>query len=70
MLTPKEFDQNHLWHPYTNVTKPGATFIVKEAEGVWLTLGDGSRVIDAMSSWWCMIHGHRNPAITGPRSCP
>lgn len=64
MLTPKEFDQRHLWHPYTNVIKPGATFVVKEAEGVWLTLEDGAKVIDAMSSWWCMIHGHRNPAIT------
>lgn len=62
-MTPLEFDQQHLWHPYTNVTKPGPTFLVKEAEGVWLTLDDGSRVIDALSSWWCVIHGHRNPEI-------
>ena len=59
-----EFDQKHLWHPYTNVTKPGPTFLVKESEGLFITLDDGTRLIDAMSSWWCMMHGHRNPAIT------
>lgn len=63
-MTPLEFDQKHLWHPYTNVENPGPTFVAKEAEGVWITLEDGTRLIDAMSSWWCMLHGHRNPAIT------
>ncbi len=63
-LSQLEFDQQHLWHPYTNVVKPGPTFVVKEAEGVYLTLDDGTRLIDAMSSWWCMMHGHRHPQIT------
>ncbi|MCA8884349.1 MAG: adenosylmethionine--8-amino-7-oxononanoate transaminase [Rhodobacteraceae bacterium] len=63
-MTPLEFDRHHLWHPYTNVTQPGPTFLVREAEGVWLTLDDGTRLIDAMSSWWSAIHGHRHPAIT------
>lgn len=63
-MTPLEFDQKHLWHPYTNVENPGPTFIVKSAEGVWLTLDDGTRIIDAMSSWWCMLHGHKHPKIT------
>ena len=59
-----QFDARHLWHPYTNVMSPGPMHLVREAEGVWLTLADGSRVIDAMSSWWCTIHGHRHPEIT------
>ncbi|MEP0156099.1 adenosylmethionine--8-amino-7-oxononanoate transaminase [Pseudophaeobacter sp.] len=63
-LSQLEFDQQHLWHPYTNVAKPGPTFVVKEGEGVHITLEDGTRLIDAMSSWWCMMHGHRHPAIT------
>jgi adenosylmethionine-8-amino-7-oxononanoate aminotransferase len=63
-MTPLEFDQQHLWHPYTNVERPGPTFVVRESEGVYLTLDDGTRLIDAMSSWWCMVHGHRNPVIT------
>lgn len=63
-MTPLEFDQQHLWHPYTNVTKPGPTFRVTEAEGAYITLDDGTKLIDAMSSWWCMLHGHRHPHIT------
>lgn len=63
-MTPLEFDQKHLWHPYTNVTKPGRTFVVAESEGVHITLDDGTRLIDAMSSWWCMMHGHKHPVIT------
>lgn len=63
-LTQLEFDQQHLWHPYTNVTQPGPTFVVKESQGVHLSLDDGCQLIDAMSSWWCMMHGHRNPRVT------
>lgn len=63
-MTPLEFDQHHLWHPYTNVAKPGPTFRVSEADGAWITLDDGTRLIDGMSSWWCMLHGHRHPKIT------
>lgn len=62
-MTPLEFDRQHLWHPYTNVTRPGPTFLVQQAEGIWLTLDDGTRMIDAMSSWWSAIHGHRHPRL-------
>ncbi|WP_171173105.1 adenosylmethionine--8-amino-7-oxononanoate transaminase [Ruegeria sp. HKCCD8929] len=63
-MTPLDFDARHLWHPYTNVAKPGPMHLITGAEGVWLTRDDGGRMIDAMSSWWCAIHGHRHPAIT------
>ena len=62
-MTPHDFDRAHLWHPYSNITRPGPTHIVASAEGVWLTLDDGTRMIDAMSSWWSVIHGHRHPAL-------
>ncbi|MCV6598027.1 MAG: adenosylmethionine--8-amino-7-oxononanoate transaminase [Mangrovicoccus sp.] len=64
-MTPLEFDARHLWHPYTNLADPGPMQLIREAEGVWLIREDGGRMIDAMSSWWCSIHGHRHPAITG-----
>ncbi len=60
-----EFDRRHLWHPYDSPTAPSPVHEVTEAQGVWLTCADGGRMIDAMSSWWCAVHGHRHPAITG-----
>lgn len=64
-MTPLDFDARHLWHPYTDVADPGPMHLVTRTEGVWLTCADGTRMIDAMSSWWCAIHGHRHPAIAG-----
>lgn len=64
-MTPLAFDARHLWHPYTNILDPGPMHLITEAEGVWLTREDGTRMIDAMSSWWCAVHGHRHPAIIG-----
>ncbi|WP_037311456.1 adenosylmethionine--8-amino-7-oxononanoate transaminase [Ruegeria halocynthiae] len=64
-MTPLDFDARHLWHPYTNVLDPGPMHLITGADGVWLTRDDGTRMIDAMSSWWCAVHGHRHPAITG-----
>jgi adenosylmethionine-8-amino-7-oxononanoate aminotransferase len=36
---------------------------VVSAEGVRLELADGRELIDGMSSWWCAIHGYRQPAL-------
>jgi adenosylmethionine---8-amino-7-oxononanoate aminotransferase len=58
-----DFDREHLWHPYTSMTQPLPTHLVTGAEGVRLRLADGREVIDAMSSWWCAIHGYRHPEL-------
>ncbi len=60
-----DFDRRHLWHPYSSALHPDPRYLVREADGIWLVLEDGSRIIDGMSSWWCAIHGHRHPAIVG-----
>lgn len=61
----KDFDQQHLWHPYS--PPPSAdlkeNLLVKSADGVHLMLEDGTQVIDGMSSWWCAIHGYNHPKI-------
>jgi adenosylmethionine-8-amino-7-oxononanoate aminotransferase len=56
-------DQRHVWHPYTqHGIAPTATPVVR-GEGAWLTRADGSRLLDAISSWWVTLHGHAHPAI-------
>ncbi|GAA1975341.1 adenosylmethionine--8-amino-7-oxononanoate transaminase [Nocardioides panacihumi] len=57
------FDREHLWHPYTSMTDPAPVRLVTGADGVRLTLGDGSQVVDGMSSWWSAIHGYRVPEL-------
>ena len=56
-------EENHIWHPYANIPNKVPTYQVDSAEGVYLNLKNGLRVIDGMSSWWCMIHGYNNPAL-------
>ena len=57
------FDRDHLWHPYASMTAPGPTRLVTHAHGVRLRLGGGAELVDAMSSWWCAIHGYRHPVL-------
>ncbi len=52
-----------IWHPFTqHALQPGAIEIAR-AEGAWLERADGTRILDAISSWWVITHGHRHPRI-------
>ena len=52
-----------LWHPFTQEALDPPPLRVARAEGAYLYLDDGRRIIDAISSWWVSIHGHCHPAI-------
>ncbi|MGZ0151045.1 adenosylmethionine--8-amino-7-oxononanoate transaminase [Kribbella sp. WER1] len=60
-------DAELLWHPYSSLSEPSPVRMVRGASGVRLRLDDGAggsvEAIDAMASWWCMIHGYRNPVL-------
>jgi adenosylmethionine-8-amino-7-oxononanoate aminotransferase len=52
-----------LWHPFTQLRGFSPLGEVVRAEGPWLTLADGRRLLDGNSSWWVNLHGHAHPAI-------
>ena len=60
------WDRAHLWHPYSSATTPAPTHEVVSASGVRLRMRRGTElvdVVDAMSSWWCAIHGYAVPEL-------
>ncbi len=61
-----DWDRDHLWHPYSSASSPAAAHEVVSASGVRLRMRRGGHeveVIDAMSSWWCAIHGYAVPEL-------
>ncbi len=52
-----------LWYPYAQMKTMSPPLEVASASGAVLTLADGRQLIDAISSWWCVIHGYNHPVI-------
>ncbi len=58
-------DARHVWHPYSPMPSATPPLVVRSASGVRWALADGSELLDGMASWWCAVHGYRNPALDG-----
>ena len=52
-----------VWHPFTQMKNAGPFPEVRSGSGDRLTLANGKTLIDAISSWWVITHGHCHPAI-------
>jgi adenosylmethionine-8-amino-7-oxononanoate aminotransferase len=52
-----------VWHPFTQHALTPDMKLVAAGEGAWLTMADGARILDAISSWWVITHGHCHPRI-------
>jgi adenosylmethionine-8-amino-7-oxononanoate aminotransferase len=61
-----ELDKRRVWHPYTAMrqyideTHP---FVIERAEGSRIYDVDGKSYLDANSSWWVALLGHRHPRL-------
>jgi adenosylmethionine-8-amino-7-oxononanoate aminotransferase len=58
-------DLAHVWHPYTrrSTLDEEPLPVIVRGEGVHLIADDGTRYLDAISSWWCAQLGHSHPAL-------
>ena len=54
-----------LWFPYAQMQGLAVPYEVVRAEGTRLHLRDGRVLIDAIASWWCVIHGYNHPVLNG-----
>ena len=63
MQVASEFDQQHLWHPYASLPPTYSNIVIDRAEGIYIITGDGTRLIDGMSSWWASVHGYNHPKL-------
>ena len=52
-----------IWYPYEQMKTMKDPYKILDAEGVHLYTKD-QKLIDAISSWWCMIHGYKHPELT------
>jgi adenosylmethionine-8-amino-7-oxononanoate aminotransferase len=52
-----------VWHPYTPLRGEDPPLACVGAQDEFLHLADGRKVIDGISSWWTVLHGHRHPPL-------
>ncbi len=53
----------NIWHPFTQHGLGEPIPEIARAEGAALYQADGTKIIDAISSWWVQTHGHCHPRI-------
>lgn len=52
-----------VWHPFTQHGLGEVIPEIVSASGAWLDCADGTRLLDGISSWWVITHGHCEPRI-------
>lgn len=63
----RRFDAKHIWHPYSTLPGDEAFIIANGARGTRIggvdPWGNQGVWIDAMASWWAVIHGYNHPHL-------
>lgn len=61
-----EWDQKHLWHPFTQMQEWASgpePLVIERGEGSWLIDTRGKRWLDGVASIWTNVHGHRKKEL-------
>ena len=51
-----------IWYPYEQMKTMKQPYKIIDAKGVYLYTED-QKLIDSVSSWWCVIHGYKHPLL-------
>ncbi|MCB1532867.1 MAG: adenosylmethionine--8-amino-7-oxononanoate transaminase [Alphaproteobacteria bacterium] len=54
---------SRIWHPMTQHALMGPEIHIERAEGAYLYGKNDRKILDAISSWWVITHGHCHPKI-------
>jgi adenosylmethionine-8-amino-7-oxononanoate aminotransferase len=54
---------NLVWQSYAQMKTLQTPLMVESAQGIYLNLDNGRKLIDGISSWWTTCHGHAHPFI-------
>ena len=57
-----EWDREIVWHAFTQMSEY-QPLVIERAHGCTLVDIDGREYLDATSSVWCNVHGHRHPKL-------
>lgn len=53
-----------VWRPYTQMFQANEQEFVSHASGSHIYLQNGRKILDGISSWWVITHGHCHPQIS------
>ena len=65
MIRRKQIPRDPVWYPFTQMQEFAdySPLSIIAAQGCWLEDEHGTKYLDAISSLWANIHGHRHPVI-------
>ena len=56
-------DKRHIWHPFTQHQTERDPVGIASASGAVMTDIEGREILDLISSWWTITHGHAHPKL-------
>ncbi|EPP34803.1 adenosylmethionine-8-amino-7-oxononanoate transaminase [Chlamydia ibidis] len=54
---------SYIWHPFYQPRLDPEPLHIVRGSGAYLYTADETKYLDAISSWWCNLHGHAHPFI-------